>query len=230
MNACRRFWADDGQPGSYQLADRARAIDPDTPEVHLAFGFLHANRYEYRRAAEEFQEATRLDPKNSMAWDYFSWALAYQEPPDAVSAEKASREALRLGATDMSAYYHFGRTLLLQNRYDEALAAFSDAKKASPKSDTPEYGMAQVYLAKKDYDRALEHLGKMSPEQRSTGLLQYFASAVHAGRGDKKEALEMLQTAFERGFRDFAALDASPHFAALRSDARFQQLVARYRK
>jgi hypothetical protein len=39
-----------------------------------------------------------------------------------------------------------------------------------------------------------------------------------------------LQTAFERGFRDFSALDASPHFAALRSGARFQQLVVRYRK
>jgi hypothetical protein len=39
-----------------------------------------------------------------------------------------------------------------------------------------------------------------------------------------------LQNAFEREFRDFSALDAIPHFAALRSGARFQQLVARYRK
>lgn len=36
--------------------------------------------------------------------------------------------------------------------------------------------------------------------------------------------------AFEGGFRDFSALDNSPHFAALRTDPRFQKLVALNRK
>jgi hypothetical protein len=30
--------------------------------------------------------------------------------------------------------------------------------------------------------------------------------------------------------RDFAVLDSSPYFSALRTDPRFQQLVQRYRK
>src|SRR5262249_40684962 len=130
----------------------------------------------------------------------------------------------------MGTYYHFGRALLLQNRYDEALAAFMDAKRVAPRSDTPEFGIAQVYLAKKDYDRALEHFGKQSPAVQNTALQLYFTSAAHAGRGDREKALESLQAAFEKGFRDFAALDASPHFALLRGDARFQEIVARYRK
>jgi serine/threonine protein kinase/Tfp pilus assembly protein PilF len=213
-----------------ELVDRARTIDPDAPEVHMAMGYLRANRFDYQAGAAEFQQAARLDPKNPLAWDYLSWTLAWQQPPDAVGAEKASRETLRLGFTTLSAYYHLGRALLLQDRFDEAEAAFKDAKRVAPRSDTPDFGLGQVYLAKKDYDRALEYFAKGSSQARNTPLELYCRSAAHAGRGDKKEALELLQTAFENGFRDFASIDASPHFASLRSDPQFQQLVRRYQK
>jgi hypothetical protein len=39
-----------------------------------------------------------------------------------------------------------------------------------------------------------------------------------------------LQKAFETGFQDFAALDASPYFASLRGDARYVALTQKYRK
>jgi serine/threonine protein kinase len=40
---------------------------------------------------------------------------------------------------------------------------------------------------------------------------------------------KLLELAVE-GYRDFAAIDASPHLAALRSDPRFQQLLRRYQQ
>jgi hypothetical protein len=53
---------------------------------------------------------------------------------------------------------------------------------------------------------------------------------ICAARGDKDMALAELRAALEGGYRDFAAIDASPYFASLRPDPRFQQLVSRYRK
>jgi tetratricopeptide (TPR) repeat protein len=55
----------------------------------------------------------------------------------------------------MSAYYHLGRVLLLEKRYNEAIAAFDQAASVSPESTTPEFGLTQVYLAKGDYDQEL---------------------------------------------------------------------------
>jgi serine/threonine protein kinase/Tfp pilus assembly protein PilF len=212
------------------LAQKALAIDPQLSDIHWALGEVYANRYEYGRAVEELQEATRLEPDNAAAWDHESWALAYQQPPDGVGAEKASREALRLGFSSMGAYYHLGRALLAQGRYDEAIAAIEQARALGPTSSTPDFGLAQVYLAKKEYDRAWQIFLRIPEKQRQTAVIRFVGSSICAGRGDNEKALAELQKTFEEGYRDFAAIDASPHFAALRSDPRFQQLLRRYRQ
>jgi len=212
------------------LAQKALAIDPQVSDVHLALGFIAASRYEYRRAAEEFQEAVRLDPENASAWDHESWALAYQQPPDGVGAERASREAVRLGPSSLSSYYHLGRALVVQGRYEEAIAAMEQARTISPTSGIPDYGLAQVYLARKEYDRALQVFLRIPEKQRQVATYRFVASSIYAGLGQKEKALAELQKALEEGYRDFPAIDASSHFAALRSDPRFQQLVKKYRQ
>ncbi|HYL16379.1 MAG TPA: protein kinase [Terriglobales bacterium] len=213
-----------------ELVDRARAIDSQLPAVHTAMGALAANHYDYRRAADEFREAIRLDPDEVVAWDFRSWALAYQEPPDAVEAEKASREAIRLGFNKMGAYYHLGRSLYLQGRYDEAVDAMEHARKLSPQSSTPDLGLAQVYLAKGDYDRSLSYWLRQPESVRATAIGAFWGSSIYATRGEKEKALAEMQVALDKGFRDFAAIDASTTFASLRSDPRFQKLLHRYRQ
>jgi len=215
---------------SEQLAGRARALDPQYPAVHQAFAFIYSQRFQYRRAAEEFQEATRLAPDDAAHWDGLAWVLGYEQPPDAVGAEKAAREAIRLGMERMVVYYHLGRALYLQGRFDEAIAAMKHAQELSPKSTTWEFGLARVYLAKGDYDQALHHWSQQPAEQIHTAVVAYLGSAIYAARGEKEKALAQLQISLEKGYRDFAAIDASPYFASLRSDPGFQQLLSRYRK
>jgi hypothetical protein len=58
MNACRRFWADDGQPGSYQLAGRVSTdkrassdycIAGEKPTSHY---YSKESRFDYFRVAD----------------------------------------------------------------------------------------------------------------------------------------------------------------------------------
>jgi Tfp pilus assembly protein PilE len=70
----------------------------------------------------------------------------------------------------------------------------------------------------------------LSVSGNGSALNFYYKAAAYAGKGDSAGALAALQESFNKGFSDFAALDSSPHFVVLRSDPRFQQLVARYRR
>jgi serine/threonine protein kinase/Tfp pilus assembly protein PilF len=210
-----------------QFAQRALAIDPRLPETHVALGTVNADKYDYAGAARELRIATELDPENAYAWDKLSWVLGYEQPPDAAGAEKAALEAIRLKSSRYEAYYHLGRSLYLQQRYAEAIGAFEHARELNATSTYPDLGLGQVYLAQGDYEKAAAVLLKGA---RPAAINYFWLSAAFAGRGDKEKALAALQKAFEMGFHDFAALDASPYFSSLRPDPRFQQLTQRYRK
>ena len=211
-----------------QFAQRALAIDPRLAETRLALGTVNADKYDYAAAAREFRTATDLDPKNAYAWDLLSWVLAYEQPPDAVGAENAARESMRLEPfLYPKNYYHLGRALILQRRYSEAIAAFEHARELNPNDSFPNLGLGQAYLAQGDYDKALAALLKGA---QPSAINYFWIGAAYAARGDKEKALAMLQKAFDAGFRDFSAIDASPYFSSLRTDPRFKQLTQRYRK
>jgi len=221
----------DANPSSLQpaeqFAQRALAIDPRLSETHMALGTVSVAKYDYADAAREYRTAIDLNPDNAFAWDMLSWALGYEQPPDSAGAETAAREAIRLRPSQYAAHYHLGRALLLQQRYVEAIAAFEQARELNPAASLPDLGLGQVYLAQGDYDKALAALSKNA---RRAGINYFWLAAAYAAHGDKEKTLATLHQAFEAGFHDFAALDASPYFSSLHTDPRFQQLTQRYRK
>ena len=208
-----------------QLAQRAVAAAPDLVEARIVLARVDGWKYNYPKAVEGLREAVRMDPEDSHAWDVLSWALAYEQPPEAVEAEKAAREAVRLQPSLTPALYHLGRALLLQGRYEEATKAFERAGELGD-LQYADFGQAQVYLAQGNYDAALARLLKRGEPKEAVNA--YLLSAAYAAKGDKEKALAQLQKTFNFGYRDFTAIEKSPYFASLRSDPRFQQLVRQY--
>jgi TolB-like protein/predicted Ser/Thr protein kinase len=214
---------------SEEYARRAIAIDPSFADAHAALGRTYSLRFDYAKGAKELSEAVRLDPNDVLAWDALSWSLGYEQPPDALGAEKAAREVIRMQPTLAAGQYHLGRALIPQGRYQEAAQAFQRAGELGD----PNYaalGLAQLSMAQGNFDQAVEYVLKREKQKQGAAINLYWLAAAYAGKGDKDNALSTLQKSFNAGFRDFTALDSSPYFASLRSDPRFQQLLARYRK
>lgn len=210
-----------------ELARRAISLDPELGDAHIALGDTYGYVYDYARGAEEYREAIRRDPQDDLAWDKLSWALGYKQPPDAVEAEKAAREAIRLQPSTAATEYHLGRALMLQGRYQEAIAAFHRSGELGGSFES--LGMAQASLLQGNYDEAIAYMHSDKLGQNSAINL-FWLSAVYSGKGDKEKALAMLQKSFALGFRDFAAIDAAPYFSSLRNEPRFQQMIRKYRK
>jgi serine/threonine protein kinase/Tfp pilus assembly protein PilF len=206
---------------------RAMAVDPRLAEVHIAMGAVLMDKYDYATAAEEFRKATELNPNDAHGWDMLSWALCYRQPPDPIMAEKASRQALRLEPSFIPAYYHLGRSLLLQKRNEEALETFRQEKELSPNGTMADLGVGQAYMALGEYDQAIAELTK-SPTPAAINYV--FLSEAYSARGDKEKALAALQKALEMGYHDFGTLDTNAYFDGLRGDGRFGVLLKKYRK
>jgi len=207
-----------------ELAQRALDSGLSPARAHLVLGEIAGMRYDYHRAVQQLREATRLDPKNPIAWDYLSWVLAYQTPPDAVAAEQAALKALELQPDFPGAYYHLGRAYLHQKRHDEARAAFEKAADLNPAFRFS--GMPQYYLAIGDYEAALASQG---PAALDTAIALFYAASIHAAAGRADEALKSLEDSFKMGFRDFPGLERSPYFDSLRDDPRYGEMTRRYR-
>lgn len=214
-----------------RYAGEALRSDPQLAEAHLALGQIYANRFDYGKAAQKFREATRIEAANPYAWDLLSWALAYQQPPEPVESEQAARESIRLNPSLFGAHYHLARALLLQDRFEESLAALDQAGQLNPDPSTVEFGRAQVYLAQKQYRQALDQMARASQQRaRKTPIFQFVTASAHAGLGEREKALAALEKALAGGYRDFPAIESSPHLAPLRADPRLQRLLDRYRK
>jgi serine/threonine protein kinase/Tfp pilus assembly protein PilF len=209
------------------FATRAAELDPTLPDAVHALAMVVGNRFDYERASKLMREAVRLAPKEALFWDNLSWTLAYETPPDSEGAEAAAREALRLQPIYPGAYYHLGRALIQQGRYDEAREAFQTSLEQDPAFLSGHLGLAQVDLAVGDYESALASIERMGKED--SAINTYYRAAIHSAAGEADEALRLLRKALDQGFRDFTALEASPHFASLRADPRYQELIGRYK-
>jgi len=199
-----------------RLARSALDLEPQMAEAHLALAQVHGNRWEYEKAAQRCREAARLEPGNAYAWDLLSWALGYQQPPQAEAAEEAARKAISLQASLIGAHYHLGRALVLQGRYDEAMAAFEQVRILDSDFESADFGRAQVLLAQDRPEEARQVLVGLTG-LREAPVLQVQLCFTNAALGESEAALAALRTALERGYRDAPALRASPYLSELRS-------------
>jgi len=208
-------------------AQRAVELDPTMPDAPHALGLIAGNRFDYHRAAELLRDAVRLAPKEARYWDNLSWALAYQTPPDGKGSVDAAWEAIKLQPHYPGAYYHLGRGLIAMGRHEEARQAFETMMEQDPDFGARNIGMTQYYLAVGNYDEALATIERDAA--RDTVMVRFYRAATLAALGNRDEALELLETILEKGYRDFVTLEASPYFASLREDPRYEELIARYR-
>ena len=82
-------------------------------------GTVYSDKDDYVTAAREYRTAVN----SGYASDQLSWALGYQQPPDAWGGKRLREKPFVWQTSLYPAYYHLGRALLLQKRYDEGLQA-----------------------------------------------------------------------------------------------------------
>jgi len=211
-----------GPHASEKELDRATELNPNLALIYDQYGwtFSAMGRFDDAIAAEK--KALALDPLNpflntNLAF-FFYWARRFDE------ATTQIRKTLELDPNNAFAHSILGWCLIAKGNKAEATAEF---EKAATLDDLPWYVSSVGYAYAVSGDRAkaeqvlrdLEELAKqryVSPANRA---------AVYLGLGEKEQALDWLEKAYEDRDPIFWWIDGDQLYDSLRSAPRFEGLV-----
>ena len=149
-----REWVDK----AFEACQRAVALARETSTGHSCLGMVYNGTGKYEQAADEFQQAVKLDFTSDDA--VRGLALAYDQLGRRPEAEKTFQEAIHTRPQYWAGYAALGHFYIQQARYEQAAQQFQQSINLAP--DDPHgylsLGGAYIYLGK--YTQAVDVLLK----------------------------------------------------------------------
>jgi len=161
------------------------------------------------------------------------------------AAAKCFDRAIKLDKHAPEGYNNRGYVEQAEKKYDKAIKYYSKAVKLRPDDAVFYYNMGSSYFGKHDYKQAAQEykmaftldpnifirvsrIGVMaqatSPEDRAA--FSFMVAKMYAQAGDVDHSLEYLRKAMENGYKDIKKVYTDSEFATLRTDKRFEELMA----
>ena len=126
-------------PIAQRILERARRLDPDNPEVYVAFGRYASDVTQARAALET---AVSLAPDHAAAHVSLGEMLLRENRPR--DAEVVLRKAIALEADLAAAHKNLGLAVAAAGRFPEALAHVRRAQALSPNTVSFHYALATI--------------------------------------------------------------------------------------
>jgi DNA-binding winged helix-turn-helix (wHTH) protein/TolB-like protein/Tfp pilus assembly protein PilF len=116
---------------AFELAESARLIDPDIPEIHWALGFVHVQSRRHDQAIESLRKALKLDPSYADAYALVGGIYTYTgQSPKTIPL---LRTAMRLNPDGGYLYFQIlGRAYFFENDLEQALINLRAASARNP--------------------------------------------------------------------------------------------------
>jgi eukaryotic-like serine/threonine-protein kinase len=207
---------------------RAIQVDPDDPGAHhwYAINYL-VPLQRFEEALTELRRAAEIDSL-SMAIRA-SFGIRSYFAHDFAQAERELRDCLALDSGSPTARLFLGLTLIEMPRPADAIRELETATQVAR---SPEMSAALAYAHARagDAERARRLLAELLALMDERYVSPSLVAQVHAGLGELDVAVEWLARAHDIRAADLAWLAVRPVFDGLRSDPRFNGMVASMRQ
>ena len=204
---------------------RALDLDPDYTAAHHWYSHCLLPLGRTEESLAESRRALELEPLNLVINIHLGWHYLYARQYD--EAIEQYRRTLELDPAFPQAKRYAAWAFLQKGRHAEAIAALQAVLSAlgrKPEVEA-ELGHALAVAGRRAEARAvLEGLTQLSS---SRYVSPYSVALVHAGLGDRDQALAWLDKAYAERSDYMPYLGLEPMLDSLRSDPRFDALVRR---
>jgi serine/threonine-protein kinase len=244
-------------PKAREMLSRALELDETLAEAHAANAYIRAYyEWDWRAAEREFRRAIELRPNYADAYFSYSRFLASRRrldeaiaqlgravelDPLSVSlqanralldyfagrypeAETRLREALTRDSTDVTAKWGLALVAEQQGKLDEAITILEAISGTSPLRRS---SLAHAYATAGKTTQARAVLASLREQASQRYVPSYWFALIHAGLGEKDQALRELERAYEERSTVLAYLLIDPRLKPLREDPRFVALARR---
>jgi len=224
MGFLRTFheWDWDGGEQSYR---RAIACNPGYATAHQWYAEHLIIRAHFDEALQEARQAHQLDPLAFILGTTIGDTLYFARRYDEAIAQL--RATIEMEPRFVPAHRDLGRALVQSGRLDEAIEEFQTAARLEGSDPSASPGLAHAFAAAGRMDEARRILAGLEG-RADTGLVSLHAIAVtHLALGEREEAIEWLERAFQERDRALVWAKVHPRLDALRDDRRFTEILKR---
>ncbi len=193
------FWSGDS------LAHRQTQTRPALTSRENAYrannvGVALLEQFKHKEGAEAFKNALKIDPTLNLA--HINLSIALFNVPDLPAAQRQAQIAATLAPEAPQPYYILGLIAKLQNKPDEALAAFQRVLKIDPNDVGTNINVGQIYSQQRKYPEAIAafRLALAAEPYNATALYNLGQALMRAGQRDEGlKATERFRQLRERG-------------------------------
>jgi len=214
-------------PAAEREFQRAFSLNPNYAPAHEFYSWYLISQGRIDQAVQEGQRAVQLDPLNVEIDSILGWDLYHARRYDQAAAEL--HRTLELDPSYPAGYYFLGEVYAQQGKIDDAIAAQRKAAElfGSGSASWPLAEIARDYVLAGRLPEARQALRDLLARSQHFHVPPYGIATLYAALGDKDHAFAQLNQAFTQRsfFMDFLKVD--PELDSLRSDPRFQDLLAR---
>ncbi len=170
---------------------RAIQLDPDMPGAHLQMVYVYLHRGEKDKALATLAEVRRKAPNDPTV--FIVAGMLYRLNGLYDRALKQYDRLVELSPRDIViAGYNRGRILTYRHEYDEALAAFAEARAVEPDHPLIKTFLAVTYFTMgriDDCQKLVDEVTALHPHFEPIHILRGWC---HSARGEHDEALEVI--------------------------------------
>ncbi|MGB6191353.1 MAG: tetratricopeptide repeat protein [Terracidiphilus sp.] len=208
-------------PSAEAQFQRALELNPNSATSHQKYAFYLMRTGHVPEALKETERSVDLDPVSGSTFHAEGFIYYFARQYDRALEVTRTVRGLRINLSDWN--FLLGAIYAEKGMYRESIAAFLNA------GDGPYTlgHLGNVYARAGQRNLAMQQISKLEEDVRTRGVGRYEIALVYAGLGEKANAFEWLEDAYNAHDVGLVYLKVDPCLDPLRSDARFNDLLRR---
>jgi TolB-like protein/Tfp pilus assembly protein PilF len=220
-----RLYYDWDWAGAEKAFQRAIELNPNYAPAPQWYSHLLMSRGRTDEALSEAKRAAEIDPLSlpaamNLGWQYH-WARQYD------LAVKCLRKALEIDPNFEQGRWGLGLAYEGKGLIEEAATEFQKAVNLSGGNPVYAAALGHAYAIGGKKAEAMRTRAELEEQSTRRYVSPYWMATLHAGLGDKDQAFQWLEKAYEERSGGLIWLGVDPRMDGLRSDPRFAVLMRR---